>query len=165
MQRKWKQLKIMSHLSGGNPLLSKGQFQLQFACSVRPECFEVSLWSPDYMQLEDQAILAPLVSQLKLLWQKFQTKFPCDPCCHFSLFFLLKHFKVFTLSCKKSAWPNIWQQRFMEKNSFGDSLPESDKIHRKIRLSLSGGAPVRLTFTELELELCNLNIGQRTDHI
>lgn len=48
----------------------------------------------------------------------------------------------------------------MEKNSFGDSLPGSDKIHRKFRLSLSGGAPVRLTFTELELY--NLNIGQQS---
>lgn len=29
--------------------------------------FEVSLWNPDYMQLEDQAILALFLSQLKLL--------------------------------------------------------------------------------------------------
>lgn len=84
MQLKWKQLKIMSHLYGGNPLLSKGQFQLPFTCTVRPECFEVSLRKPDYMQLQDRAILGLFDSQLQLIGQKFQTRLPSEPCCHFS---------------------------------------------------------------------------------
>lgn len=37
-------------------LLFKVQFQLQFTCSVRPGCLKF-LWNPDYMQLEEPAVL------------------------------------------------------------------------------------------------------------